>query len=477
MPGLTPERLALLRKTLASKGLGLPQAAPIARRADRTVAPLSPAQERLWFLEAFAPGTALYNDAIAVDVQGPFDPARLRAALAVVAGRHEILRGTFEFGSNGARQRIAPAIDLPLVVQDLRGAAAPAAEAESHAVADARRPFALETELPWRVRLARVGEERWLLALTLHHIVSDGASCGILFDELGASYRGLPLPELAVQFGDYAAWERGRAAEPRAEADVDWWADHLSAPLADLAWPGARGGATHAGGLVPIEVDGVLAGRLADFARVHGVTGNHVLLTAWLVLLARTAGTTDVRTGTAASLRSRPELAGLIGFLVETQCLRADLRGDPDFATLVGRVREQALEASRHDRAPFDRVARKVAHAPLVQVFFSHMKDAIRAPDLAPARTTWRFLDPGVARFDLSLVLHETADGLTGFLEHDAGVLDAAAASGLARDYVALLESAIERPDARLSELAPDRPRATRDRTSLPIRPRRAIGG
>jgi hypothetical protein len=477
MPGLSPERLALLRRTLASRGLGLPQTAPIARRVDRTLAPLSPPQERLWFLEAFEPGTALYNDALAVDVEGPLDPARLRTALGELSARHESLRATFESTAEGARQRIASTIELPFVFEDLRSGSDPAGLAEARARADAGRPFELEHAPAWRARLARIADDRWLLSLTMHHIVSDGASCGVFFDELGALYRGSAPLELAVQFGDYAAWERGRGDEARVAADVEWWTQHLRAPLPDLNWPGTPGSATHTGELVALELEAPLVERLAGFTRAQDATSNHVLLAAWLGLLATTTGVQDVRTGLAASLRSRPELYGLIGFFVETCCLRVDLSGDPTFSDVLTRVRELALEATRHERAPFDRVARAVGHDPLIQVFFSHMKDAIRAPDLGPARTTWRFLDPGVARFDRSLVLHEGADRVHGFLEFDEGRLDRALATRLANDYVALLEAALTRPEQRLTELARSAAPTRRGRPPLPVPPRRAIGG
>jgi hypothetical protein len=207
---LSSDRLALLRAALADKGLAAPRARAIPRRAEGSRAPLSFAQERLFFLELYQPGTALHNDTIAVRIEGALDPRRLAGALAGVQARHEILRTTFELAASGPEQRVHAPGPPPLRLLDLSTERAHEASVRARGLAaeEARQPFDLERAAPWRVLLARLGERDWLLVLTMHHLVSDGATVGLLFDELSRAYdcgEAAPSP-LALQFGDYAAW-------------------------------------------------------------------------------------------------------------------------------------------------------------------------------------------------------------------------------------------------------------------------------
>lgn len=480
---LSGDRLALLRATLTAKGLPAPGARLVPRRTERERAPLSLAQERLFFLELFQPGTALYNDAVLVSVESALDRERLTHALARVQARHEILRTSFVLASDGPEQRIHSPGPLPLRWVDLREENEAFELVRALAYEDARAPFDLAQPSQWRMTLARLGPSHWVLALTMHHILSDGASMGLFFDELSALYahEHAELEPLAVQFGDYAAWERARLDERRAAELGAYWKGALDG-LPVSTWPGGGARATQRGAQVPLAFEKDCAQRLGALARNEQATTNQILLTAWLTLLGAKSGATDVCTGIASSLRQRPELRPLIGFFVQSLPLRMDLGGDPTFLALVGRVRVAALAALEHGELSFERIARAAGRfggvdggPALFTSFFSHMKDAIRVPSFAGAGSAWEFVDPGVARFELALVLHEAGRALTGFLEYDLGLLAPAAAERLAGDYVRILEAVLTRPGVRLSELRSlCAPPGRRNTTALPPRRRPA---
>lgn len=478
MAPLSSDRLALLRATLAGKGLAAPRAEALPRRAGRATAPLSAAQERLFFLELLDPGTALYNDAVLVWIEGELEPERVGRALAAVAARHEILRTTFELGAEGPLQRIHEGMAPPLLRIDLSAEAAPREAARVRAVEEARTPFDLEAASPWRVALVRLGPREWALLVTMHHILSDGASMGLLFDELARHYAadsGPDLaPPLAIQFGDYTAWERSSGDPARDERDLAWWAGALRGGLPRCAWPDAQGSASGRGLQVPLRFESDVLERLASLARSARATANQLLLAAWFAWLGSRTEAAAACTGIASSLRTRRELEPLIGFFVQSLPLRLDLGGDPDFLELVERVRRAGLEAQAHGGLAFDRILRAAAQPsssastgsapPPPQTFFSHMRDAIRAPAFPGTEARWEFVDPGLARFELALVLHESATELTGFLEVDLGLFPPATARRLAEDFTRLVGLLLADPTRRLSTL----------RASPPPTPRRA---
>jgi hypothetical protein len=478
---ITRDRLALYSAALAEKGLRAPLAAPVPPRAERVRAPLSRAQERLFFLELYEPGTPLHNDAVAVRIEGVLDEVRLARACLAVAERHEILRTSFVLAAEGPEQRIHPLHEAraPFAVRELAGSGAPLAEAHLAARAEARRPFELDQAPLWRASLLRLGPEDALLVVTMHHLVSDGASMGLFFDELAQAYaapQAQPAP-LAVQFGDYAAFERAPSDPERARRERAFWCAHL-APARTADWPERRGPASHAGAQAPLALGSGVVEELAARARAAGATSNHWLLAAWLAWLGAKSGGPSVCTGFASSLRRRRELEPLIGFFVQSLPLCVELEGDPAFTELVARVRAAAFAALEHGELPFDEIARARGGAPLaLQTFFSHMHAAIRPPVLAGTRTSFEFVDPLVARFELALVLHETPRGLTGFLEHDHGVFAPEAGPCFAGEWQRFLEATLAHPGRRLSELAAAAGLRTRERRAprgLP--PRRASG-
>lgn len=480
------ERLALLRAMLAQKGLAAPLVGAVPRRPEPGCAPLSAAQERLYFLELYEPGTALYNDAYQFNLEGPLEREVLERALARLVQRHESLRTTFVLEDGGPRQRIGSGVPLPLVVSDLSGDSAADARAAELAREDAARPFEPEHAL-WRLRLSTLGPGRHALVLVMHHAISDGASIGVFSDDLARFYAlesgtsELSPEPLPFQPADHAAHERVTRDTTRDEEHLAFWRGALGGELCAFDWPGASGPASHRGGQVPLHATPAFVQRLGEVARAHGLTSNHLSLAAWFVLLGAATGLDDLRTGFAGSLRTRRGLEGQLGFYVQSLVLRATVTPNMPFVELARELGRRSLEALAHADLSYDRVVNALERRdgpPLAPVFFSHMKDAIRAPRLGETRARWSFLDPGVARFDLALVLHEGEDGLQGFLEHDVARVDRLAATRLAEDYLALLTRALALPETTASELARlVRARAQRTRRAplpFPVRTRKA---
>ena len=481
------DRLALLRAMLAQKGLAAPRVGAVPRRADPGRAPLSAAQERLYFLELYEPGTALYNDSLRFDLRGPLALELLERALERLAQRHEVLRTTFALEDGGPRQRIHARLPLPLVVTDLSGDPEAEARASELARAEAAQPFDPEQGPLWRLRVLRLASERHVLVLTMHHAISDGASIGIFSDDLSLLYalesgtsdrEPAPLP---FQPADHAAHERATRDTARDEEHLAFWRGALGGELPAYDWPGASGPAARRGGQIPLHASPAFVHRLGEVARAHGLTSNHLSLAAWFVLLGAATGLDDLRTGFAGSLRTQRGLESQLGFYVQSLVLRATVTPDASFLELARELGRRSLEALAHAELPYDRVVNALERrdgAPLAPVFFSHMKDAIRAPRLGETRAGWSFVDPGVARFDLALVLHEGAEGLQGFLEHDEARVDRLAATLLAEDYLALLGRALALPEAPVDELARlVRARAARTRRAplpFPVRTRKA---
>lgn len=481
------ERLALYAAMLRAKGLTPPHASAIARRPDPARAPLSFAQERLFFLELYEPGTALYNDALRVDLSGPLDVDALTRALARLGERHEILRTSLVLEGGGPLQRIQPSLALPWRVTDL--SSEPAAEEHAAALvrAAAVRPFELETAPLWRAELLRLDPARHVLVLAMHHAISDGASMGVLFDdwsELYALETGLSeheLEPLPFQFGDYAAHERARHEPAREEEHLAHWRRVLAGELPTPAWPGGRGPARHRGGQVPLVLSPAYLARFEALARAHGLTTQQLALAGWFVLLGAASGLDDLRTGFASSLRHQRGLERQIGFFVQSLVLRTVTRPELGFLELARELGRHTLDALAHEALPWDRVVRALeprGGPALAPVFFSHMRDAIRAPRFGTAGARFSFVDTGVARFELALVLHEGREGVHGFLEYDEECLAPEHARTLVADYGALLLRVLAMPEATVGELAPlVRARTTRARRAplpFPIRTRKA---
>jgi amino acid adenylation domain-containing protein/non-ribosomal peptide synthase protein (TIGR01720 family) len=456
---------------LLAEGLSAPPRAdsPISGGDDEGDAPLSFAQQRLWFLQRLAPENSSYNLASATRLQGALDQAALQGALDQLARRHGALRTTYPDRDGVPRQRLGHAEPVPVPVTDL--SALPTGERSEQArlrvEQERRRPFRLETERPLRVSLWRLGEGDHVLLLVLHHISGDGWSLATLHGELASLYaaaRGeacAPLPELTTTYADYARWERSDERRDVLDAQLRYWTGSLRG-AADLALPadharpprpsfrGARESV-----LLPTE----LVRSLEALGRQEGASLFMTLVAAFSALLQRFGGGDDVVVGAPAANRNRTELEGLVGCFLNMLALRTDASGDPPFRELLRRTREVCLGAFRNQDVPFDSVVeeqvreRDLSRNPLFQVFFALQNapdEALCLPGLACDPFPF---DYGTTDLDLDVFASPVPEGLELRFLYATDLFGAATVRSLAQAYRALLEGAVARPDATLARL------------------------
>ncbi|HEX7239442.1 MAG TPA: amino acid adenylation domain-containing protein, partial [Longimicrobiaceae bacterium] len=447
-------------------------AAPPIGRAPRT-GPLPPsfAQQRLWLVDRIEPGSAAYNMPFTLRLRGPLDAAALRAGLDELVRRHEALRTTFAEAGGAPVQMIHPPAPTPLPVLDLRALPEEAREpaARRLAGAEALRPFDLARGPLLRSTLLHLADGDHVLLFTLHHVVSDGWSMDVLVREVSELYGALSrgeeprLPELPIQYADFAVWQRDRLSGEALETQLSYWRGRLAGapPLLEVPTDHPRrvGQSPRAAGhrftLPPRVSDGLRA-----LSRAGGSTLFMTLLAGWQALLGRYAGQEDVVVGTPIAGRDRRETEGLIGFFVNMLALRGDLGRDPTWRELLGRVREEALGAYAHQELPFERlveelgVERSLTHAPVFQVAF-----ALRRPggDLRPSLGGVELeafgAAAGVAKFDLDLTVEEEASALAASLTYRAALFEAETAARMAGHLEAVLEAMAAGPERRLSEV------------------------
>ena len=472
-PTVTALAAAVEELLAAGRGDQAPPLVPVPRAGDL---PLSFAQERLWFLHRLAPGSSAYNVPLAVGLHGVLAPPVLAAALTALVARHEALRTTFAEGGDAGGlpvQRIAPPAAVPLPLLDLTAlpAAARRREAARLAAAGAGRPFNLARGPLLRAVLLRLEEERHTALLTLHHIVTDGWSMSILVREMGALYRAAAasaapaLPELPVQYADFAVWQRRWLAGDVLAAHLAWWREHLAGAPAVLDLPGDRPrpvAPSFRGGEVGAFLPADLAAGITALGRGGEATPFMVLLAAFQTLLARLSGQSDVVVGTPVANRNRLETEGLIGVFINSLALRAELSDDPAFGALLARVRATALGAYAHQDLPFEKLVdalqpqRSLAHAPLFQVMLVFQN----AP-AAGVRTAGLTLSPepietgeGAAKLDLTLALSETtAGGVAAAWQFATDLFDAATVARMAAQLQTLLAAAVARPETPVFDL------------------------
>ncbi len=431
--------------------------------------PLSFAQQRLWFLDQWEPGSPLYNMPAAVGLRGRLDRAALAAALGEITRRHEALRTTFREEAGEPVQVIAPPAPFPLPLIDLQGLPVHRREeaADRLAAAEARRPFDLGRGPLARAALLRLGDEEHTALMTLHHIVSDGWSTGLMVRELGALYTARlagapsPLPELAIQYADFAAWQRRRLSGDFLARELAWWRGQLQGLPSALELPVDRRPAAIGtrGGVRSFALGEPDHAALQGLARDRGATLFMVLLAGFAALLRRYTGEDDLAVGTPVAGRTRVETEPLIGLFVNTLVLRVELAGDPEFADLLERARETTLAAYAHQEVPFERLVeelvpeRDLSRPPLVQVLLA-LQDApaddLRLSGLALRAET---LETGTAKLELACVITETARGLTGRIEYNRDLFESATIERLAGHLARLLAGAAAQPSQRLSDL------------------------
>ena len=467
LAALPPEARRLLELRLQREKREI-ASAPVRRGADR--APLSFAQRRLWFLDRLQPG-ALYNSPLTLRVHGALNAAALERALEEVVRRHEALRSVIRTDGTGEPEQVVlPHEPFVLAADDLSAVPSAAREEEVRRRVhdEIRRPFDLARGPLFRARLLRLGADDHVLVLAMHHVVSDGWSLGVLFRELGALYeafsRGAPSPlgELPLQYADYAAWQREHLDEARLAAEEAWWRRALEGAPAVLELPPDRPRPpvqSHRGARLRVALPHALAEDVRALARREGATSFMVMLAAFHVLLWRWSGQTDVVVGSPVAGRTRAETEGLIGFFVNTLALRADLSGDPPFRALLHRVRDTTLGAYQHQELPFERLVealrpdRSLSHAPVFQTVFALQNSTPAELTLPGVRMEVMPTEIGTARFDMEWLFWEREEGITGAIDYATDLFDAATVERMAGQYRRLLEGAVARPDAAVSDL------------------------
>ncbi len=474
-------RHPVLREMAEALAAGAWAELPPIERADRSARlPLSHAQQRLWFLEQMGAGEpgSTYTISSRLRLRGALDRGALVRALDRLVARHETLRTTFPARGGEPEQRIAPESSrFALVEHDLAGHVAAREELERVMAGEAAAPFDLERGPLIRGRLVRLAEDDHVLLLTMHHIVADGWSAGVLVDEMSRLYAAFragepdPLPPLPVQYADYAAWQRRWVEGEVLERQADFWKRTLAGAPELLELPADRPRPRrqdHAGAEVEVVLDRASTAGLRELGRRHGATLFMTLLAGWAAVLGRLSGQPEVVVGTVAANRGRAEIEGLIGFFVNTLALRVDLSERPTVAELLGRVRARALEAQQNQDLPFERVvelvqpARSLAHGPLFQVAFTWQntpRGDLSLPGLelggvpGAERTT--------ARVDLSLTLSEVEGRIVGRLTYATSLFERATAERYAGYLARALEQMTdERRRIEALRLLSDRERA-----------------
>ncbi|HYO51161.1 amino acid adenylation domain-containing protein, partial [Archangium sp.] len=466
----TPAGLAEFLSSSGDKQ-GLQQAPPLLPVARDGEIPLSFAQYRLWFVDQLQPGGSTYNVPMGMHLLGRLDVAALESSLRELIRRHEVLRTTFASPGGRVVQVISPEVRLEFAVEDLEGLAAPEREVEARRRTreEAQRPFELNRGPLLRAKVLRLAREEHVLLLVMHHIVTDGWSTNVLLRELSELYPafeagGVPaLPELALQYADYAVWQRQWLRGEVLEAQLSYWKKALAGAPQALELPTDRPRPqvqTFQGAHVKVQLPLALSQEVRALSHREGATLFMTLLAAFQVLLARYSGQTDIVVGTPIAGRNRQEVEGLIGFFVNTLALRANVQGSLSFKELLAQVREACLGGYAHQELPFEQIVdalqleRDLSRAPLFQVRLLLENEPVRMVELGGL--SLKLLDVGVvsAKLDLSVGLQETGQGLLSVWEYNTDLFDGETVARIAGHFQKLLEGLVTRPEQRLSELS-----------------------
>jgi amino acid adenylation domain-containing protein len=468
---LSPTQKAQMLRRLrgrkaASGGPGPVGGAPVGiPRAPRGGSlPLSPGQRRLYFLQRLEPDSAVYNTSFALRLTGRLDPDAMTRALDALIERHEVLRSAVVEEDSEPCVRIAPASGFPLDVLDV----ADLDEAERVLRVRAGQPFDLAKAPLARACLARISPDDHVLLVTIHHIVTDAWSTGILVQDLAALYTAFaqgetpsPAPD-GIGFVDYAAWQAGARRIEAEKADEDYWVARLEgAPTAinlpsDRPRPAIR---RQTGDSLAIDFDPDLSDSLARLARERGATLFMVMLTAWLVVLHRLCDDEDIVIGIPVANRSRAETERVVGFFINTLPLRLNVTGNPSFEALIDQVRDRFLEGFEHGDAAFERVVERLnlprsrSHAPLVQTLFGQHNAGGDLPELPGLTATPIPLHNGTSKFDLNVELAEADGVLEGSVEFDTELFERATVERMVEVWRSVLEGMTAQPASRIGSI------------------------
>jgi len=452
---------------------GAVSAQPIPRRDAEDPPVLSYAQERMWFLDMLermsSPDRSAYTIHLTLGLNGSLNIAALESAIGDILTRHEALRTIFPSDTGQPQPELIDVDAVSLERHDFRDEQDPDATVRDAATRAISRPFDLACGPLTRFTLFQLAEDRHVLVTVMHHIVSDGWSIGVLTKELTGAYaarlRGETpvLPELPIQYGDYASWQRGWLTAEVLDAQTAWWKDYLDGVPelltlpTDHPRPAERSGR---GGNIPFHLDAATLDGLRRMARSHGATLFMALQAGFATLLGRYSGQDTIAIGSPVANRPRAELEPLIGFFVNTLVFRNDLDGNPRFTELVARVRDAGFAAFAHADAPFEQVVdavqptRDMGRTPLFQVMLVLQNAPLEGESLPDLTLVPVETEHTVAKFDLTLNVMETPAGLSGGLEYATDLFTKTTARRLTDQLAHLLSEAIANPDRRLTALA-----------------------
>lgn len=435
-------------------------------------APLSFAQHRLWFLSRLDPDSAFYTVTFSLILEGPLDAEAVRQAAAEIVRRHGTLRTHFPLVDGEPVQRVLPDLPLPLAWVDLSGLsdAERAQEATRLVDAEARRTFDLAQGPLFQLTVLKLGAELHRAVVAIHHIVTDGWSAVVLIQELGALYRAYarrqpsPLPDLTVQYTDFAVWQRDWLSGPRLAEDLAYWRAQLAGPLPVLDLPTDRprtAAAMHRGGALSVMLPKELADGLKTLGQGAGAGLFATLMAGFRILLHRLTEAPDIVIGSLVANRDQPEIEGLIGFFANMVVFRCDLSGDPSVRGALAREADSVRGGLAHQEVPFEKLvedlqpARHAGRNPICDVIFVLQRGVpqpdVEAQDLRVA-AAWD-LNNGTVRFDLEVHVWDTEEGLSVSFIYNADLFDAATVAQLERQFAAVLAAMVATPDLPISRL------------------------
>lgn len=439
---------------------------PVDRSDASLPAVLSFAQERMWFLEQFETDRAALSIRTALALHGPLDLAALRAGLDEIYCRHDVLRTVIASDSGDPKPSTLPPSQMPFAYHDVDGNLQ---EADRIRAVEAARTFDLETEPPIFVSLVRITDDHHVLSVVMHHVASDASSFGVFFGELRVRYQAHldgtspPVEELAIQYEDYAAWQRSHAGD-LFQSQLAYWRDQLAGPLPQFEIPpDFHRPERHnvAGARLVGHVSPELVTRLGELAATTGATLFMTLLAGFEIVLSRHADETDVVIGTPVAGRARPELQPMIGVFLNTIVLRTDLGDHPTVREAIKRVRDASLEAFDHQDVPFElllnelRPPRDVSRTPLFQVFFNMTHHDVSKTFALPGLRTEILDQPEQgSKFDLTMYVNHGADGTDLALVYNRTLFDQKRMERLLDQYLHVLSEMVAQPDRHIDELS-----------------------
>ncbi|MEH1828470.1 MAG: amino acid adenylation domain-containing protein [Nostoc sp.] len=464
---LSPAKKALLEKWKGGKF----QANTIPKRQIFQNIPLSFSQQRLWFIDQLYHGSSFYNIPIAFHIQGKLNITTLQQSLNEIIKRHEVWRTNFVLVNGEPVQEIAPQFtwDVPIINLEHLSGKNWESEVKQLVAESANKPFNLAKGLLVRATLLRLSEEEHVLLVTMHHIITDGWSCGVFLRELSTLYavfstnQPSPLPELPIQYADFAIWQRDRLEGEFLATQLNYWKQQLSGELPTLQLPTDHprpSVTTFAGSKQYFTFSKPLTEALRQLSQQADSTLFMSLLAAFNILLYRYTDQEDILIGSPIANRNQAELEGMLGLFVNTLVLRNNLSGNPSFRELLHRVREVTLDAYAHQDLPFEMLVeelhpeRDLSRNPLYEVMFVLQNTPTTVQEVFGLTLRTLEFDSGTAQLDIFLSMSESEEGLTGCLEYNTDIFDSTTITQFINNFQTLLENIVVSPEKRLSELS-----------------------